>query len=260
MVEVKEASERRIATIEHEMNKRIIESVNATFRDIFGIRGYGIRYMPGARVVDQLGNEVEGGFVCKSKGEYCKVEKNGERISLAPYHVYVTADMRENLEPIVIAAEEVIELHIDRVHASMVKLVAWMFKRLGKAEAAQWILSKAKMKWAKVVADVYQRRHIGMGVICPCVLSGVIIPVTEERCHRKAEHRKEAAERAIDHGTPVMHGGRRTPEDVIEFEKLGAPYVILTFTKIKVMLKEKIEKLRNEFAAPKTKSEADDST
>ena len=225
---------------------RILESVNETLQDVFGIKGYDLRHMSGARVVDELGAEVEGGFVCRHRGEYFEV-KNGEKIPLEPYCIYILTDMHDVLAALV-AVEEAYELHLDKAHDALVKDRARILRMLEKVAPAKQILKEASARWPRISGLVYHGRHVGMEFVNLCLLKS-ILPIVEGRCRRKSEHRIDRARRGIT----VRH---RTSADIIEFEEMVQPHVEHTLEEIKATLDERMREWMDKLRAWKSKSEA----
>ena len=228
-------------------HQRILESINTTLQDVFGIKGFDLRYTPGTKMVDQFGAEVEGGFVCRHRGEYSKVE-NGAQVPLEPYRVYILTDMHDDVLAPLIPVEEAYELHLDKAHDVLVRDRARILRRLEKVKAAQPILKGASARWSKICRLVYHGRHVGMEFVNLCLLNA-ILPVVEGRCRRKSEHRIEMARRGI----AVRH---RAPADIIEFEEMIQPHVERTLEEIKAALNERMREWMDKLWAWRSKSEA----
>ena len=227
-------------------HQRILESINETLQDVFGIKGYDFKYMPGARVVDEFGAEVEGGFVCRHRGEYLKVE-DGEKVPLKPYRVYVLADMRDDVLAALIAVEEAYELHLDKAHDALIKDRARILAGLEKVEEARATLNEARTRWSEICRGIYHGRHDGMEFVNLCLLNA-IMPVIEGRCNRRAEHRIKNARQGI----VVRH---RAPADIIEFENMVQPHVERTLKEIKAAMNERMRDWMDKLWAWRSKSE-----
>lgn len=223
-------------------HQRILEKINAALQDVFEIKGYGLRYMLGAKVVDAFGAEVEDGFVCRHRGEYFKVG-DGKKILLKPYRVYVLADMRDDVLAALIAVEEAYELHLDRAHGALIQDRARMLRRLEKAGEAH----EANARWPEISRRVYHGRHEGMEFVNLCLLDK-IMPVIEGRCRRAHEHILGDARRGI----AVRH---HAPADIIEFEEMIKPHVERTLKEIRAVLDERMRDWMDKLWAWKSKSE-----